>query len=199
MEPLRHLDAVALPVARPNVDTDQIVPARYLQKPRTDDFGQYLFRDVRFRANGEEVADFVLNRPEYRTARIVVAERNFACGSSREQAVWALYDYGFRVAIAPSFGDIFASNALKNGFLPIVLAETVVAALLEQLARMPGARIVVDLPEQVVVAPDGTTHPFAIEPFAKTCLLEGQDEIAYTLTLIPEIEAFEARRARESA
>jgi 3-isopropylmalate/(R)-2-methylmalate dehydratase small subunit len=193
MEPLQHLDAVALPVARPNVDTDQIVPARYLQKPRSDNFGDYLFRDVRFRPDGTEEPDFVLNQPAYRDARIVVAERNFGCGSSREHAVWALYDHGFRVAIAPSFGDIFASNALKNGFLPIVLPGAVVADLLGQLADRPGARISVDLPAQVVVAPDGAAHPFSVDAFAKQCLLDGQDEIGYTLSLLPEIEAFEAR------
>ncbi|MFZ2650969.1 MAG: 3-isopropylmalate dehydratase small subunit [Burkholderiaceae bacterium] len=193
MEPLQHLEAVALPVPRPNVDTDQIVPARYLQKPRSDNFGHYLFRDLRFAPDGSEKPDFLLNQAAYRDARIVVAERNFGCGSSREHAVWALFDQGFRVAIAPSFGDIFASNALKNGFLPIVLPGAVVASLLGQLADRPGARIKVDLPAQLVVAPDGATHSFHVDPFAKQCLLDGQDEIGYTLSLLPEIDAFEAR------
>jgi 3-isopropylmalate/(R)-2-methylmalate dehydratase small subunit len=111
MEAFVHLDAVALPIARPNFDTDQILPARYLQKPRSDDFGAYLFRDLRYRADGSENAAFALNSPDYRTARIVVAEENFGCGSSREHAVWALSDYGVRAVIAPSVGDIFASNA----------------------------------------------------------------------------------------
>ena len=199
MEPIRNLDAVALPVARPNVDTDQIVPARYLQKPRSDNFGDYLFRDLRFAPDGSEKPEFLLNQAPYRGARVVVAERNFGCGSSREHAVWALVDHGFRVAIAPSFGDIFASNALKNGFLPIVLPATVVAALLVQLAGRPGAHVAVDLPAQQVVAPDGSRHPFAIDPFSKQCLLEGQDEIAYTLGLLPDIEAFEARYAHDGA
>jgi 3-isopropylmalate/(R)-2-methylmalate dehydratase small subunit len=199
MEPLRHLDAVALPVARPNVDTDQIVPARYLQKPRSDNFGDYLFRDVRLRPDGTEVPDFVLNHSAYRKARIVVAEANFACGSSREQAVWALYDYGFRVAIAPSFGDIFASNALKNGFLPITQPPDIVASLLAQLAASPGAHVIVDLPEQSIIAPDGQRHSFSVDPFAKQCLLEGQDELDYTLSLLPDIEAFEARYAHDGA
>jgi 3-isopropylmalate/(R)-2-methylmalate dehydratase small subunit len=191
MEPLVHLDAVALPIARPNVDTDQIVPARYLQKPRSDNFGDYLFRDVR------EDPAFVFNREPYRGARIVVAERNFGCGSSREHAVWALYDHGFRAAIAPSFGDIFAGNALKNGFLPIVLPAATVARLLAQLEAQPGARIAVDLPRQVVRAPDGAEHAFEIDAFAKHCLIEGLDEISYTLTLLPAIEAHEARLARD--
>ena len=196
MEPLVHLEAVALPLARPNVDTDQIVPARYLQKPRTDNFGDYLFRDTRFRADGSEDPEFPLNRDAYRAARIVVAERNFGCGSSREHAVWALYDYGFRVAIAPSFGDIFAANALKNGFLPIVLPDTVVDRLLAHLQRHGGARVVVDLPTQKVVAPDRTVYPFEVDAFSKHCLLEGLDEISHTLSLLPAIEAYEAQLPR---
>ena len=188
MEPFVHLDAVALPLARPNVDTDQIVPARYLQKPRSDNFGDYLFRDVR------EDPGFAFNRDSYRGARIVVAERNFGCGSSREHAVWALYDHGFRAAIAPSFGDIFASNAQKNGFLPIVLPESHVTALLAQLEAQPGARMAIDLPGQTVRGPDGRQYPFEIDAFAKHCLVEGLDEIIYTLTLLPSIEALEEQR-----
>lgn len=194
MERFVRLDAVALPVDRPNVDTDQIVPARYLQKPRSDDFGAYLFRDLRFAADGSENPAFLLNQPAHRGARIVVAQRNFGCGSSREHAVWALFDYGIRAVIAPSFGDIFASNALKNGLLPVVLAEDVVTGLLEQLARAPGLRLVVDLQAQDVHVPDGAIHRFAVDPFARHCLLEGIDEIDYTLSLLPAIEAYEARR-----
>ena len=193
MEPFVRLDAVALPIARSNVDTDQIVPARYLQKPRSDNFGDYLFRDIR------QDPAFVFNRDAYRGARIVVAERNFGCGSSREHAVWALYDHGFRAAIAPSFGDIFASNALKNGFLPIVLPESTVAHLLSQLEAQPGARIAVDLPAQTVRGPDGAQHAFDIDAFARHCLIEGLDEISYTLTLLPAIEAYEARLRKETA
>ena len=193
MERFTSLDAVALPVARPNVDTDQIVPARFLQKPRSDNFGAYLFRDLRYLPDGGEKPDFPLNRPAYRAARIVVAERNFGCGSSREHAVWALCDYGFRVAIAPSFGDIFASNALKNGFLPVVLAKDAVDGLLEQIARVPGMHLVVDLETQQVRTPAGAVHRFDVDPFARHCLLEGIDEISYTLSLLPAIEAYEAR------
>jgi 3-isopropylmalate/(R)-2-methylmalate dehydratase small subunit len=193
MEPFARLDAVALPIARPNVDTDQIVPARYLQKPRSDNFGDYLFRDVR------EDPAFPFNRDAYRGARIVVAERNFGCGSSREHAVWALYDHGFRAAIAPSFGDIFASNAQKNGFLPIVLPEAAVARLIGQLESQPGARMAVDLPSQTVSGPDGAQYAFDIDAFAKHCLVEGLDEISYTLTLLPAIEAYEARLSKDVA
>src|SRR5690606_13995996 len=146
MEPFPHLDAAMLPVARANVDTDQVVPARYLQKPRSDDFGQFLFRDLRFDKEGRENPEFVLNQQAYRRARIVVAQENFGCGSSREHAVWALHDYGFRAVIAPSFGDIFFSNALKNGLLPVVLPAQAVARLLEMARARPGACAIVDLP-----------------------------------------------------
>ena len=186
MERFQRLDAVAVPLARPNIDTDQITPARFLHKPRSDNHGNYLFHDVRRRPDGTPNPDFALNRPEYAEARIIVAERNFACGSSRENAVWALYDEGFRAAIAPSFGDIFASNALKNGFLPVVLPEAVVA---EYLQSPPLRKITIDLEEQRV---DGR-HRFEINPFARHCLLEGIDELGYTLSQIERIEAFEKR------
>jgi 3-isopropylmalate/(R)-2-methylmalate dehydratase small subunit len=198
MEPFTRLDAVALPIARPNCDTDQILPARYLQKPRANDFGQFLFRDLRYRPDGTEEPGFVLNQPAFRQARILVAERNFGCGSSREHAVWALADYGFRVAIAPSFGDIFYSNALKNGFLPVVLPAAAVAGLLAGLLAAPGSRMAVDLAEQTVVGPDGARHAFEVDPFPKACLLQGLDELAYTLSLVDRIEAFEREYARET-
>ena len=193
MQPFQHLDAVAVPIAQPNVDTDQILPARYLQKPRANDFGQFLFHDVRFRKDASEAPGFVLNREPYRRARIVVAERNFGCGSSREHAVWALHDYGIRAVIAPSFGDIFFSNALKNGLLPIVLPAPVVATMLERLQAVPGSRAVVDLQAQTVVGPDGKMHGLHIDPFPKHCLLQGLDELDYTLSQAERIEEFERR------
>jgi 3-isopropylmalate/(R)-2-methylmalate dehydratase small subunit len=177
MEKFKKLEAPALPIPRANVDTDQIVPARYLRKPRTDNFGEYLFRDLRH----------VLDEKSYAGARIVVAGRNFACGSSREHAVWALYDYGFRAAIAPSFGDIFASNALKNGFLPVVLPEDVVLQLLSEAG--PQVKISIDLEKQTV----NDIHRFEIAPFARKCLLEGLDEIDFTLTHAAQIADFEKR------
>ena len=198
MEKITRIESRTAVMPTADIDTDQIVPARFLRKPRSDDFGAYLFRDLRFGADGSEIAGFVLNRPPYRSAKIVVAERNFGCGSSREQAVWSLHDYGFRAAIAPSFGDIFATNATKNGLLPVVLPEPVVVDLLEALDRQPGARIAIDLPSQVVVAPDGTRHRFDVDPFVKHCLIQGLDEIAYTLTLLDRITAFEARYASET-
>ncbi|ARP83817.1 3-isopropylmalate dehydratase small subunit [Bordetella genomosp. 8] len=199
MEAFQRLDAVALPVPRSNVDTDQVVPARYLQKPRSDDFGAYLFSNMRFDKDGSENPDFVLNQPPYRASRIVVAQRNFGCGSSREHAVWALYDYGIRAVIAPSFGDIFHSNSLKNGLLPIVLPDTTVASLLRQIQDRPGVHIVVDLAAQTVTAPDGATYSFQIDAFPKQCLLEGMDELDYTLTLSDRIADFERRHATSAA
>jgi 3-isopropylmalate/(R)-2-methylmalate dehydratase small subunit len=177
MEPFRRLEATALPLARANIDTDQIVPARFLKKPRSDNFGDYLFRDTRA----------VLENPAHRDARIIVAGRNFGCGSSREHAVWALYDYGFRAAIAPAFGDIFAGNALKNGFLPVVLEERVVLKMLETIKADPATKIGIDLEAQTV----NGVHRFEIDAFSRHCLLEGMDELAYTLTQIPAIESFE--------
>jgi 3-isopropylmalate/(R)-2-methylmalate dehydratase small subunit len=195
MRPFEPLLAAALPIAQPNFDTDQILPARYLQKPRANDFGEYLFRDLRYRKDGSEDPGFALNQAAYREARILVAERNFACGSSREHAVWALSDYGFRAVIAPSFGDIFFSNALKNGLLPVALPAHEVQPMLAALLAKPGSRIGIDLEAQVVTSPDASVHPFAIDPFSKHCLLEGLDELDYTLAQLGHIEAYERRLA----
>lgn len=199
MKPFEPLDSIAVPILQANLDTDQILPARYLQKPRSDNFGDYLFRDLRLRKDGSEVPNFVLNRPPYRDGRIMVGRRNFGCGSSREHAVWALHDYGFRAVIAPSFGDIFSSNALKNGLLPIALPATVVDGLLEAIAAEQGAHVKIDLAAQTVVAPDGTTHAFAIDPFAKHCLINGLDELDYTLSQMQKIVEFERQHDVENA
>ena len=195
MEAVRRIDAVAAPLPRANVDTDQISPALYLQKPRSADFGSFLFRDVRHDAQGKPRPEFPLNHPARAGARILVAGRNFGCGSSREHAVWALYDGGFRAVIAPSFGDIFYGNALKNGLLPVRLSDEVVEALLAALEREPGAHMQVDLETQTVTAPDDTETTFDIDPFARHCLLEGLDEIGYTLSQIDRVAAFERSRA----
>jgi 3-isopropylmalate/(R)-2-methylmalate dehydratase small subunit len=195
MKAFTRLDAVAAPLEQSNVDTDQIVPALYLQKPRSDDFGHYLFHDVRRDAGGALRPDFVLNQPAYADAQILVAGPNFGCGSSREHAVWALGDGGFRVVIAPSFGDIFHSNALKNGLLPVRLLAAAVQEMLAQLGARPGTCLQVDLEARCVVGPDGRTHRFDIDPFARHCLLEGLDEIAYTLAQQARIEDFERRAA----
>jgi 3-isopropylmalate/(R)-2-methylmalate dehydratase small subunit len=191
MEPITRFSARAAPIDRPNVDTDQIVPARYLQKPRSAPFGDYLFRDLRFAADGAEKPEFVLNRPGYRGARIVVAEENFGCGSSREHAVWALYDYGVRAVIAPSFGDIFASNAAKNGLLTVVLPAPVAKGMIAALKAEPDLEIAVDLEAQTVSLPNGPVHRFEIDPYRKRLLLNGLDELGFTLGQIDRIEAFE--------
>jgi len=198
MEQLDRLEAVAVPIATVNCDTDQILPAQFLQKLRSDDFGSYLFHEFRFGKDGSEVDDFILNRAPYRPARILVANRNFGCGSSREHAVWALYDYGFRVVIAPSFGDIFLANSLKNGLLPIVLPQEVVSAEIDRLEANPGATIFADLDEQKVRLSDGSIHAFEVNPFAKTCLTKGVDELGYTLERLPDIDAFEGRYAGQA-
>ncbi len=190
MQPFKPLEAVALPLTRANIDTDQIIPARFLQKPRANDFGAYLFRDLRFNKDDTKRPEFLLNQPAYSAAEVVVAERNFGCGSSREQAVWALHDYGIRAVIAPSFGDIFYSNSLKNGLLPIVLAPEVVEQILAALSAQPGQKVSVDLERQVVRAPGVADQPFEIAPFSKHCLLTGMDELDYTLTHADKIAAF---------
>jgi len=189
MEPFRRLDAVAAPMGTPNVDTDQIIPARFLWRKRDDGWGHLLFCDLRFNEDGSE-KQFVLNRAEYRPARVLVADRNFGCGSSREHAVWSLYDYGFRVVIAPSFGDIFFNNSFQNGFLPIVQPEEVCEALRKSLEEKPGSHIEVDLEAQNVVVPDGTAYHFAIDPFRKECLLAETDEGRFTRGHIHKIDVF---------
>lgn len=196
MEAFTRLDAIAAPLGRVNVDTDQIVPALYLQKPRSAPFGDFLFHDVRHDAQGAPRPDFPLNEAVYARARILVAGRNFGCGSSREHAVWALYDGGFRAVIAPSFGDIFFSNALKNGLLPVRLPEDRVDALLDMLRRAPGAHLCIDLVARTVSAPDGSEDAFDVDPFARHCMLEGLDELDYTLSQSARIDAFERERER---
>lgn len=194
MEPFTSLRAVALPIAQPNFDTDQILPARFLQKPRALNFGEFLFRDLRYRSDGSENPDFVLNQPAYRPARIVLGEANFGCGSSREHAVWALYDYGIRAVIAPSMGDIFISNAAKNGLLTIVLPAQVVAGMIKATLATPGLEIAVNLEAQTVAMPGsgkGIQHRFEIDAYRKKCLLTGLDELGYTLTQLDKIESFE--------
>jgi 3-isopropylmalate/(R)-2-methylmalate dehydratase small subunit len=187
-----------VPLVQDNIDTDQIIPARFLARPRDDDHGINFFRDLRFDAAGNEIPEFPLNRPTWRDARIILGGRNFACGSSRENAVWALHGWGARAVIAPSFGDIFAINAVKNGVLPIILPAEAVSALIAASIAEPEAEIAIDLPEQTVTAPDGTVHRFEIDPFAKRSLLEGLDELAFTMTHEDDIAAFERRFGRDN-
>lgn len=190
--PFTSVTAVAVPLNQANVDTDQIIPARFLSLPRQT-MVPHMFRDQRYNDNGSPKPEYVLNRPEYTNAGILVAGRNFACGSSREMAVTVLVDNGFKAFIAPSFGDIFFNNCFQNGVLPIVLPETRVNELLRFLLELPGAEITVDLPSQTVQGPDGKSDGFTIDPFRKDCLLRGVDEIAMTLGYEADIKAFEAR------
>ena len=191
-EPFTTLTAIAAPLDMPNVDTDQILPARFLRRPRDERYATYGFHDLRFNPDGTPQPDFILNRPPFDRAGILVASRNFGVGSSREAAVYALLALGIRCVVAESFGDIFFSNALKNGLLPVRLPEPAVTALRDLILAAPGTALTVDLPQNRLTAPDGTAHDFVIPPFSRDCLLRGLDEIGLTLTLLPEIEAFEA-------
>ena len=193
MIPFTTLDSVAVPLDIVNVDTDRIVPARFLRQPRSAGYQNFLFHDLR-----EHDRDFVLDRPGYRGAQILVAAENFGCGSSREAAVWALAGAGLRAWIAPSFGDIFFENSFKNGVLAIVLPLARVEALRDQLKARPGARVSIDLPAQTVTFPDGSLERFEVDPFRKECLLAGIDEIDLTLRHSDQIEAYEARQRAET-
>ena len=194
MQPFTKLSAIAAPFDWSNVNTDQIIPARYLRKSRRHpDYATYLFRDLRFNSDGTENPDFVLNQAAYRQAKILVADVNFGCGSSREGAVFALAAFGIRSVIAASFGDIHYNNCFKNGLLPIRLEEKVLARLRAQLVEQPGSTIEIDLEGQFVVGPDGTKHMFNMDLFRKRCLLEGLDDIGLTLIHEETIASFETR------
>jgi 3-isopropylmalate/(R)-2-methylmalate dehydratase small subunit len=197
MEPFTTLTAVAVPIDLANVDTDRIIPARFLRRTPGPGYERFLFHDVRFHDDGSERPDFVLNQAPFRPARILVAAANFACGSSREAAVWALGAYGFRAFIAPSFGDIFAQNCGKNGALAIVLPAETTARLRAELHERPGSQMTVDLESQTVTGPDGAEYSFVVDAFLKECLLRGQDEIALTIGYEAQIAAFEERHQRE--
>jgi 3-isopropylmalate/(R)-2-methylmalate dehydratase small subunit len=185
MQPFVVLEGIAAPLDQSKVDTDQILPARFLRRPRKEGYGQFLFKDWM------ENPAFVLNQDAYRQAKIIVADRAFGGGSSREQAPWALSDYGIRCVIAMDFGDIFYLNSLKSGVLPIVLDAC--GDLRRQLHARPGATMKIDLPSQTVTGPDGKTYRFEIDAFRKKCLLEGLDDIGITLQHEAAIAAFENR------
>jgi 3-isopropylmalate/(R)-2-methylmalate dehydratase small subunit len=195
--PFDRLTGTAVAIDRPNVDTDQIIPARYLALPREEQVA-HLFHDLRYRDDGTPREGFPLNEPTAAGAQILIAERNFACGSSREHAVSVLVDNGFRVFIAPSFGDIFNNNCFQNGALPIRLPEERIREMLDHLARRPDARITVDLDAQTVTGPDNWTQSFEIDSFRKQCLLTGSDDISLTLRHEADIAAFERRAEAQS-
>jgi 3-isopropylmalate/(R)-2-methylmalate dehydratase small subunit len=207
MQPFRTLTGLVAPLDRANVDTDAIIPKQFLKSIARSGFGPNLFDAWRYLDRGEPGADagkrvlnpdFVLNQPRYKGAQILLARRNFGCGSSREHAPWALADYGFRALIAPSYADIFLNNCYKNGLLPIVLSEAEVDRLFHDAAAFPGFRLTIDLERQTVATVDGTAvFAFEVEPFRKHCLLNGLDDIGLTLQHADEIRAFEARHLAE--
>jgi 3-isopropylmalate/(R)-2-methylmalate dehydratase small subunit len=198
MQAFQRLAAIAAPLPRPNIDTDAIIAVQDLLVLSKRGLGAKLFRRWRFAESGEPVADFVLNRPAFAAAKILVAGENFGCGSSREHAVWALQDFGLRCIIAPSFASIFQENALKNGLLPVSLPADVVQALLATLAAQPGAQVSVDLEACTVTLPDGSVQPFAIAPAARETLLQGLDPIDLALRHEAALQAFQARQRRAS-
>ena len=192
MDSFTSLTAVAAPLRIRNVDTDQIIPARYLKTIKRTGLGSALFSPHRYREDGSENPDFVLNKPAYRDAEILVAEDNFGCGSSREHAPWALLDFGIRCVISTSFADIFYNNCFKNGILPVVVTPEQLDLLFDDAERGANARISVDLAAQEIRGPDGGAIHFDIDPFRKHCLLEGLDDVGLTMAKTGEIERFEA-------
>jgi len=193
MEKFTTLTSVAAPLPLTNVDTDMIIPARFLKTIKRTGLSEGLFYALRHDEKGNPV-DFVLDRPAYRGAKILVAGANFGCGSSREHAPWALLDAGIRCVIAPSFADIFFNNCFKNGILPIVLPQEDIDKLMEDAERGANATVTVDLKTQTIQGPDGGTVAFEIDPFRKHCLLNGLDDIGLTLEKAPSIDAFEAEQ-----
>jgi len=207
MEKFEKLAGLVVPLDRPNVDTDAVIPKQFLKSIKRTGFGPYLFDEWRYLDHGEpgmdctdrpRNPDFVLNQQRYEGARILLARDNFGCGSSREHAPWALLDYGFRVIIAPSFADIFYNNCFKNGILPIVLAAEIVDRLFKEVSATPGYKLAVDLPAQTVTTPAGEVIHFDVDPFRKHCLVNGLDDIDLTLQHVDEIKVYEQRRKQEA-
>lgn len=187
MEPIRTLRSRTVVIPRTNIDTDQLMPARFLTTTTREGLGQHLFADWRYDGNGVPIADFALNLPEAAGCQILVAGRNIGCGSSREHAPWGLYDYGFRAVVSTEIADIFRNNSLKNGLLPVVVDDATHAWLLAH----PGVEIAIDLEQCALFLPDGRRVTFPVESFARYCLLNGVDETGYLLSQLPAIEAYE--------
>jgi 3-isopropylmalate/(R)-2-methylmalate dehydratase small subunit len=194
MDKFTVLTGIAAPLAIINVDTDKIIPARHLKSVSRTGYARWLFETLRYRPDGSENPDFVLNKPAYRKAEILVAGENFGCGSSREHAPWALLDFGIRCVIAPSFADIFYNNCFQNGVLPIRLPAATVALLMEDAQKGANARLGIDLDKQIITRPDGSIVHFDIDPFRKHCMLNGLDDVGITLQKEKSIAEFETRR-----
>ncbi|MCS6985672.1 MAG: 3-isopropylmalate dehydratase small subunit [Leptospiraceae bacterium] len=194
MKPFERVSSNIAPLDLANVDTDQIIPKNFLKRIERTGFGQFLFYDWRYLSDGRENPDFVLNKPEYRQAKILLARDNFGCGSSREHAPWALLDYGFRVIIAPSFADIFYNNCFQNGLLPITLSASEVDELFQEAWRNPSKKYIIDLQNQSIQAEDGKIYSFAIAANLKEKLLKGLDDIGFTLQFLEAIERYEKEK-----
>jgi len=194
MQAFTKLTGIAAPLPKANVDTDQIIPARFLKSISRLGFGKNLFANFRFKEDGSENPDFVLNQEPYRKAEVLIAFENFGCGSSREHAPWALLDFGIRCVIAPDFADIFHNNCFKNGVLPVRLPREICEKLMEDAKMGGNARISIDLERQVVVRPNGEEIPFQIDPFRRHLMLNGLDDIGQTMQHAPAIDGFEARQ-----
>lgn len=193
MQPFRKHTGVVVPLDRVNVDTDQIIPKQFLKRIERTGFGQFLFNDWRFSPDGQNIPHFILHHPRYKEATILIAGKNFGCGSSREHAVWALADYGFRVVVASSFADIFANNSLKNGLLLVCLTDEAVAKIMRRAHEIENYRLTVDLGARTIADDHGFSARFPIDDFAHHCLLNGLDDIGLTLQYESAIAAFEAR------
>jgi 3-isopropylmalate/(R)-2-methylmalate dehydratase small subunit len=198
MEPFTKLSGVAAPLNMINVDTDMIIPKQYLKTIQRTGLGKALFDEMRFNQDGSEKPDFVLNKPAYRKAVILVAGDNFGCGSSREHAPWALLDFGIRCVIAPSFADIFYGNCFKNGILPIKLPQEIVDKLMDDAGRGSNAIISIDLERQEIKGPDGGTVHFEVDAFRKQCLLNGWDDIGLTMRAEDKIASFETQQKTQT-
>jgi len=207
MEKFKKITGVVVPMDRANVDTDAIIPKQFLKSIKRSGFGPNLFDEWRYLDHGEPGMDnsqrkinpdFVLNFPRYKGGQVLLARKNFGCGSSREHAPWALEDYGFRVIIAPSFADIFFNNSFKNGILPIVLDEKIVGQLFDAVDVNEGYQLTVDLEQQTITQPDGDVIKFEVDEFRKHCLLNGLDDIGLTLQHTAEIQAYEAKRQKQA-
>ena len=199
MEKFTKLTGVAAPLPVVNVDTDMIIPKDYLKTIKRTGLGQGLFAEARYKEDGSENPDFVLNKPAYRNAQILVAGDNFGCGSSREHAPWALLDFGIRCVISTSFSDIFYNNCFKNGILPIRVTQAVLDKLFDDAERGANATLTIDLANQEIRGPDGGTVKFEIDPFRKRCLLNGLDDISLTMEKKPAIDGYEEKAKRERA
>jgi 3-isopropylmalate/(R)-2-methylmalate dehydratase small subunit len=199
MEKFTTVTGVAAPMPMQNIDTDKVIPARFLKTIQRSGLGKHLFDPLRFDGNGKERPDFILNQDGYRNAQIIIAHENFGCGSSREHAPWALQDFGIRCIIAPSFGDIFYNNSFKNGLLPIRLPRAVCDALIDDAKLGGNARLTIDLERQVVVRPNGEEIHFDVEPFRKHSLLNGLDDIGQTLQHERKIGQHEAQRREQQS